>query len=234
MGGSIQWREPPASEPQHFAAAVEFGTRSAAGTGYMCYSQRSGPGVLLLHEFFGLQDSFKQYAARLSSSGFTVLAPDLYDGALATTVDEAIELRDGLDANRTAGRVEAAADFLVNNWHPRLGVIGFSLGAEFADALARSRPVEATVFDYGCGQDSASGFSGALLAHLATDDEWLPLPEAEQTMAAIRDAGVETDAYVYPGTGHWFANPAVEDAFKPEEAELAFTRTVDFLRYHLA
>jgi carboxymethylenebutenolidase len=234
MGGPIQWREPPASEPRHFATEVDFGTRRSPGTGYLYYSQRSGPGVLVLHEFFGLQESFKNYAARLSETGFTVLAPDLYDGVLARDVDDAIRLRDELDDKHALNRVEAAADFLVDNWHPRLGVVGFSLGASFADAVARSRPVEATVFYYGSGEKTASNFSGPLLAHLASDDEWTPVGEAREVLAELEGSGVDVETHVYPGTGHWFANPAVDDAYVHDAAEIAFDRTVDFLRHHLA
>lgn len=234
MGGSLQWREPVASQPQHFCKTITFGTRGTGGNGLLCYSQASGPGVLVLHEFFGLQDSFKEYAARLSRSGFTVLAPDLYDGAMAATVDEAIVLRDALDPARTAGRIEAAADFLVDNWHPRLGVIGFSLGASYADALARARPVEAIVFYYGWGETDPQGFNGPLLAHLASNDEWVPLDESQEAIEVFRDGGVEVDAHFYSGAGHWFANPEVQSAFRRDDAEVAFERTIDFLRYHLA
>jgi carboxymethylenebutenolidase len=236
MGGSYTWREPASSQPQHFSKWVDFGTRAASGSGLLCYSQASGPGVVLLHEFFGLQDSFKDYAARLSGAGFTVLAPDLYDGVLATTVEEAIELRDGIEAewDQTVLRIEAAADFLVDNWHPRLGVIGFSLGASFADALARRRTVEATVFYYGWGETDPGGFTGPLLVHLATDDEWMELDEARQAINDFENAGVNVEAHIYPATGHWFANPAVQSAYRDNDAALAFERTVTFLRHHLA
>lgn len=234
MGESFQGPEQAAAQPKHFSRTVGFGARGAAGTGLLCYSQASGPGVLLLHEFFGLQDSFKDYAARLSRSGFTVLAPDLYDGAMADTVDEAIVLRDAMDPVRTVGRIEAAADFLVDNWHPRLGVVGFSLGAGYADALARARPVEATVFYYGWGETDPKGFNGPLLAHLASDDEWVPLDESQEAIDALRAGGVEVDAHIYRGASHWFANPAVQSAFRRDDAEVAFERTVDFLRHHLA
>jgi carboxymethylenebutenolidase len=234
MGGSFEWREPTSSKPKRFSQTVQFGTRAAGGTGLLCYSQASGPAVLLLHEFFGLQDSFKDYAARLSQAGFTVLAPDLYDGAVATTVEGAIELRDRLEVDGTIRRLWAAADFLTDNWHPRLGVIGFSLGAEYADGVARTRPVEATVFYYGFGGDDATGFSSPLLVHLAGDDEWVTEDEARAAVAVLEDGGVDVEAHIYPGTGHWFANPAVPEAFDPAAADLAFARTVDFLRHHLA
>jgi hypothetical protein len=67
--GSMQWRHPPGRPPRDFGELMTFGTRRAGGTGYMAFSERAGPGVLLLHEFFGLQDSFKTYADALESEG---------------------------------------------------------------------------------------------------------------------------------------------------------------------
>src|SRR5918992_3672400 len=132
MGSTIQWREPPGDRPNKTTGEmVEFGNRRDAGRGYMARSQRVGPGVLLLHEFFGLQDSFKEMADRLNAEGFTVLTPDLYDGEVAGTVDEAIALRDRVDVDAALRKLGAAADLLKDNWHPRLGVMGFSLGADF-------------------------------------------------------------------------------------------------------
>jgi carboxymethylenebutenolidase len=217
---------------------VEFGRRNDACTGLLCYSERSGPGVVLLHEFFGLQDSFKEYSARLCDQGFTVLAPDLYDGRIAGSVDEALEIEENLDREAGMRRVEAACDFLVDNWHPRVGTIGFSMGTEFADGLARSRPVEATVLYYGLGKGDAKGFSGSLLVHLAESDEWMDEwmtdDEIKGTISGLVEGGVDAEVHTYPGTTHWFANLAVPDAYVDEAAELAFTRTVDFLKHNLA
>jgi pimeloyl-ACP methyl ester carboxylesterase len=157
MGKSIQSRRPPQNlQNRSFRRTIEFGKHRTAGSGYMSYSDRVGPSVILLHEFFGLQQSFKSYADLLNDQGFTVLAPDLYDGAIAESVESAQAMARSLDIERTVGRIKAAAQHLADNWHPRLGVVGFSLGADFAVELAQDFPVEAAVLCYGLGEMALS------------------------------------------------------------------------------
>ena len=215
---------------------VSFGRRADAGRGYMAHSERVGPGVLVLHEFFGLQRSFMDYADRLNEAGFTVLVPDLYDGAIAGSVDEAKALAQSLDVDATLRKLHAAASFLTDNWHPRLGVVGFSLGADFAIVVTEQRPVEAAVLYYGLGDlyDDPGGSTIPTLGHFAQTDEWLPIADAEKTFAILEANGTGSEMYVYPGTGHWFANSSVPDAFNPQAADLAFERTAEFLLHHLA
>ncbi len=141
----------------------------------MSYSERSGPGVLILHEFFGLQPSFMSYADALQSKGFTVLVPDLYDGRVASTLEDAGALRDALDDDTTMKRLEAACDHLTANWHPRLGVIGFSMGADLAMRLVQQRAVEAMIVYYGCGDVDPARWLGPIIGHFASDDDWTPL-----------------------------------------------------------
>lgn len=213
---------------------MSFGTRLHGGTGYMAYSERSGPGVLVLHEFFGLQPSFISFADSLEAEGFTVLVPDLYDGRMASTVEEAEALSDGLDFDDTMDRLDAACEHLIANWHPRLGVIGFSLGAYLATALVQRRSVEATIVYYGFSQVDPARWSGPIMGHFATNDEWTPLPEATAFFDDLSAAGIDARMFSYEGTGHWFANQSVPEAFNGDSARLAFERSVDFLRHHLA
>jgi carboxymethylenebutenolidase len=213
---------------------MHFGTRRHGGTGYMAYSERSGPGVLVLHEFFGLQPSFVSYADSLEAEGFTVLVPDLYDGRLASNIEEASALRDGLDFDATMQRLDAACEHLIDNWHPRLGVIGFSFGASLATALVQQRPAEATIVYYGFDEVDPTRWSGPILGHFATDDDWTPLQEATDLFANLSAAGIDARMFSYEETGHWFANESVPDAFNNEAAGLAFERSVDFLRHHLS
>ena len=234
MGKSIQWRQPATRAPREFSDMITFGTRSRGGTGYMSYSEKAGPAVLVLHEFFGLQPSFRSYADALEREGFTVLVPDLYDGRLASNVAEAEAISDGLDFEQTMQRLEAACEHLTANWHPRLGVIGFSLGAYLAIPLVQRRPVEATVVYYGINEVDPNRWSGPLLGHFATVDEWTPLQEVNDFFAGLSTAGIDAQMYSYENTGHWFANESVPDAFDSGAAGLAFNRTVDFLRHHLA
>jgi carboxymethylenebutenolidase len=227
-------QEPNDNEPGKYGRIVEFGGRSDGGSAYMAHSDRVGQGVLLLHEWFGLQDSFKRLADRLCDDGFTVLVPDLYDGAVAETVEQAGALSNGLDETRTMRRIKAAASFLVDNWHPRLGVIGFSLGASWASRLAHDFPVEATVLYYGTGPADPARWNGPVLGHFAEADDFEPAEDVRAFVGALEDGGVDVDLYFYEGTGHWFANAAVADAYDPDAAELALQRTVEFFHHHLA
>jgi carboxymethylenebutenolidase len=231
VGSTIQWREPPDDRPNRSSGEmVTFGRHRDAGRGYMARSERVGPGVLVLHEFFGLQPSFVDYADRLNAEGFTVLVPDLYDGAIAATVDEARVLAGGLDVDRTLAMLAAAAALLTDNWHPRLGVVGFSLGADFAVELSARRAIDALVVYYGIGDLSPARYDGPVLGHFAADDEWTPLEHAQSSFEALPDG----DLRVYSGVGHWFANAAVDHAYDEAAATEAFAATVDFLTYHLA
>ncbi len=228
--------EPNENEPAKHSGVVEFGGRSDGGRGYLSHSQRVGPSVLLLHEWFGLQEAFTNYADRFRDEGFTVLAPDLYDGYIASTVEEAETKMKATDADeKTMKRVRAAANFLTENWHPRLGVVGFSMGAAYAAMLASSHPVEATVIYYSAwpGEDPAN-WSGPALAHFAENDEFEPKEDCEAFVTTLADNGVEVEGHFYPGTGHWFANSSAPRGYDPEAAELAFQRTVEFFRHHLA
>jgi carboxymethylenebutenolidase len=215
---------------------IRFGGRTDGGDGYLSHSERVGPAVLVLHEFFGLQPSFLTFADRLNASGFTVLVPDLYDGALATTVDEARALAQGLDVDATIKKLHAAASFLTDNWHPRLGVIGFSLGADFAFVLATQRAVEALVLYYGLGDLDADpgGWRVPTLGHFGAEDEWTPVALAEKTFAALEDGEADCELHVYQDAGHWFANTSVPDAYRGEAADAAFEATTEFLLHHLA
>ena len=210
---------------------IEFGKRSDAGTGYMAYSDRVGPGVIVLHEFFGLQQSFKDYADKLCEAGFTVLAPDLYEGYIAPNVDEAGKTE--VDEDWAMRMLNAAASHLTDNWHPRLGVVGFSLGAGFAAEMATEMSPEAVVTYYGAAEASKS-WTAPLLAHWAENDEWEDAEYVKEYIEALRANGVEVDSYIYEGTGHWFANTAMPSAYEEEAAALAFERTVDFLHENLA
>lgn len=226
--------EPRAGRGTPVGDMVAFGKGRDAGTGYLARSERVGPGVLILHEFFGLTQSFKDMADALNSEGFTALAPDLYDGTIATTVEEARSLAQGLDVATVMLRLNAAAEHLTSNWHPRLGVIGFSLGAGLALELGARRELEAVVVYYGLEELAATRWRTPLLGHFAEEDEWMEEGLAEKTFRALDDDGVEAEFYVYPGTGHWFANRDVKDAHRPDAATDAWNRTVEFLTHHLA
>jgi carboxymethylenebutenolidase len=214
---------------------VSFGTRRNAWTGYQAASQRAGPGVLVIPELYGLTPGFRSLADRLNADElFTALAFDIYDGATTAHRDEAVSLRESLDRDRVVAKLTAAAEHLTANWHPRIGVIGFSLGAALAVALAQEIEIEASVVYYGFDQVDPDRWRGPVLGHFAEDDDALEPADAKGFLDAVLASGEEAEMHVYEGVGHGFANQDRPGSFDAASAELAYRRTCDFLRHHLA
>jgi carboxymethylenebutenolidase len=214
---------------------VSFGTRRHAWTGYQAASQRAGPGVLVIPELYGLTPGFRSLADRLNADElFTALAFDIYDGATAAHRDEAVALRDSLDRDRVVARLIAAAEHLTANWHPRIGVIGFSLGAACAVDLAQEIEIEATVVYYGFDQVDPDRWHGPVLGHFAENDDAPDPADVKGFLDAVLASGEEVEMHFYEGVGHGFANQDRVSSFDAASAELAYRRTCDFLRHHLA
>jgi carboxymethylenebutenolidase len=200
----------------------------------MVSSPRVGPCVVVLHEFFGLTQSFKDFSKRLNEEeGFTVLAPDLYGGRVASSVEEAGSFAGSLDSTTVVAQTVEAIEHMRMNWHPRVGVVGFSLGAGIGMAAAHAAKVDAAVVYYGADDSDAQAWAVPILGHFATNDEWDPIEDVRSLFAVLGAAGTPADLHTY-NAGHWFANSGVPDAFDNDAAELAWERTVDFLRHHLS
>lgn len=197
----------------------------------------SGPGVLFLHAWWGLNDTVKAICDRLAEAGFVVFAPDLYHGKIADTIPEAEALGSALDANHLQAKAEIAeaARFLdERSGQPERGlaVIAFSLGAYYALHLAAADPerIASVVLFYGAGGGDFSRSRAAYLGHFAEHDEYEPPASVAELEEELRRAGRPVTFHVYPGTGHWFFEPDRPDAYNPEAARLAWERTLAFLR----
>jgi carboxymethylenebutenolidase len=195
----------------------------------------AGTGILVLHPWWGLNDTIKSFCTRLAEAGFTAFAPDLYHGKLATTIPEAESLSSALDGERALQDVTAAVDFLCERCTQAdqgLAVIGFSLGAYFALQISTTRPehIRAVVLFYGTGPGDFAASQAAYLGHFAADDPY----ESEEYVNGLEDnlqsAGRPVTFYRYPGAGHWFAEPDRVEAYNPAAASLAWERTLAFLR----
>jgi carboxymethylenebutenolidase len=198
-----------------------------------------GPGVLVLHAWWGLNDFFKSVCDRLAAEGYVALAPDFYGGKVVDTADEATRLSEAADrAVMQEGILEAAVRFLVRQPGIRpigIGVIGFSMGAAYALALAGLRPntVRAVVLFYGTYIPDFSAATAAFLGHFAEHDEWEPAAGVAALQAALMEAGRPVTFYFYTGTGHWFFEANRPDTYRPEAAQLAWQRTLAFLAEQL-
>lgn len=203
-------------------------------------SAGSGPGALVLHAWWGLNDTIKDFCTRLAESGFLVFAPDLYHGRVANTIPDAQALGSTLDANHLQAKFEIAeaAAFLrerAGQAYRGIAVIGFSLGAYYALDLAAADPerVRSVVLFYGTGPADFSKSRASYLGHFAENDEYEPASNVDELEVALIRAGRPVTLHRYPGVGHWFFEPDRADAYNQAAAALAWERTLTFLRSSL-
>ena len=204
--------------------------------GHLAIPKTSNGGkVLVLHAWWGLNETIKNFCNRLAQEGFTVYAPDLYHGKLVDTIPAAETLSNSLNEDQTNENLDIAIKFLVDNSpHSSKGiaVIGFSMGAFFALDLSARIPdnIRSVVVYYGTGPVDFTGSNASFLGHFAEMDEFEPLSNIEELEAGLRKAGRPVSFYTYPGTGHWFCEPDRSQAFDPIATALAWERTLSFLR----
>ncbi len=210
-------------------AAGELSTRAYA-TGE---ARPGNPGVVVFHPWWGLNQDVLVYADRLAGAGFAVLAPDLYRGPTTASIEEAERLSSSMDEKAADAIALAAIDLLAGKLGPasRLAVLGFSLGAAWSlwSPAHSERPAASVVYYGSISGPSLSNGRVPVLGHFAETDPYEPDEGVAAFEATLRSAGREATIYRYPGTGHWFAEPS-RDAYRPEAANLAFERTVEFLR----
>jgi carboxymethylenebutenolidase len=196
-----------------------------------------GSPVLVLHAWWGLNDTIKSFCARLAESGFVAFAPDLYHGKIAKTIPEAEILGRALDGNflEAKGEIADAATFLNSRFGQDgrgLAVIAFSLGVYYALDLAAADPdhIRSVVIFYGTGDDDYRNSRASYLGHFAEEDEFEPQSNVDGLEQSLERAGRPVAFYRYPGTGHWFFEPDRPDAYDQAAARLAWERTLAFLK----
>jgi carboxymethylenebutenolidase len=201
---------------------------------YLAMSENGGPGILLLHAWWGLKPFFKQVCDRFAGQGFTVLAPDLRDGQIATTIDNAKALMEKNDNQFVGDTVTAAKEHLRNMVKGKIGLVGFSMGAAWALVLASNVPdqIAATVLFYGNEYVDYEKITSKVMGHYSDNDEWEPNEYVEKTFAALKSAGVDAKLHIYPGVSHWFVEEDRPEFHAPS-ALLAWSRTYEFLRKNL-
>jgi carboxymethylenebutenolidase len=194
-----------------------------------------GPPVLLLHPWWGLNQTIRDLADRLAGDGFTVMAPDMFNGTVLTTKDDAeanVKSLTEADGERIRASVLATLDQLLAHPDARgdsAAIIGLSFGAMEGTEVATERPDVGALVTYYSGIFEAPDRI-AYLGHFAEDDEFddsAQVPDLEQTL------GEGSAAHVYPGTKHWFIE-SDRPEFDSDATELAYARTVAFLREQLA
>lgn len=197
--------------------------------GYLALPENGkGRGILVLHAWWGLNDFFKSLCDRLAAQGMVAFAPDLNEGKIAATVDEAQQLIDTRDFSAAKITAEAAMQFL--RGHPlvsdeKLAAIGFSMGAAHALLLNEQFPESygKLVLFYGPSEMDVSASQARIQFHFAENDTWEPVESVKKMHAP------EAEIHIYPGVGHWFFESDRPDAFDQSAADLAWQRLIDFL-----
>ncbi len=207
---------------------------------YYLSKPRFGKGrpVVVLHAWWGLNGFIRGFCDRLAKEGFVALAPDLYRGAVASTIEEAEKLSSALEQDVVAQDISRAVERLQDisgTNRGGIGVIGFSLGGYWALWLAtqESNPVAATVVFYATRGGDYSQTHSAFQFHHAEADEFEPASEVEKMRNRLSAAGKPAEFHSYAGTTHWFFESDRTDAYRAESAQLAWERTVEFLNAHL-
>lgn len=194
-----------------------------------------GTPILVLHAWWGLNDTIRAFCNRLAAAGFVTFAPDLFEGKVAQTIADAEVLASSFDAKQeqVMGQIQAAVQFLLERTGTsQLAAVGFSFGAYYGLHLAVVAPdaVQSLVIFYGTGVSDFRGAKARVLGHFAEHDEFEPLDNVEALEELISAAGLPVTFYHYPGTGHWFFEPDVVEAYNEAAANLAWERTLAFLK----
>lgn len=221
---------------------VTFASNGTQAHGYLARPPSDrGPGLIVIQEWWGLTDHIAGIADRFASEGFVALAPDLYGGPTTHEAEEAGRLMQELPPGRAARDLSGAVDYILGleeTTGDKVGAVGFCMGGGFVLALAAQRPdrVAAAVAFYPVGPtpEDLSGIAARVMVHVAEQDQFLPLPAAAELKERIaRATGSEPLLHTYPA-GHAFVNDEnLLGTYDPEQASLAWHRTVQFLRSEL-
>ncbi|HEY3378412.1 MAG TPA: dienelactone hydrolase family protein [Armatimonadota bacterium] len=196
------------------------------------------PGIVMIHEWWGLNSNIKAEADKYGHAGYNVLAVDLF-GKVATTADEATKLVQGLDQQAATAQLLAAADYLRTrrDSNGRVGSLGWCFGGGQSLNLALHDPkLNAAVIYYGqpvTDPQQLAKIKAPMLGHFGETDQSIPLARVTAFNQALTAAGVRHTIYTYPGAGHAFANPTNTSAYQRDAAVKANKRTEAFLKKYL-
>ncbi len=200
-----------------------------------------GAGVLVLHAWWGLNDFMREFCDRLAQEGFVALAPDLYSGKIARTIEEAEQQINQWDEEKVVPTILLPAVEELRK-HPAvtssgLGVVGFSMGAFWSLWIAQQEPDLFRAVSVFYGTDGGTGdfhqSKAAFQGHFAAADPYEPAEGVKALEDSLKAANRPVDFYTYPDTGHWFFEKDRRDAYNAQAALSAWNRTTAFLHEHL-
>ena len=220
---------------------VEFEANGGKAKGYLAEPEGEGPGLIVLHEWWGLDDSMRRMADRFAEEGFVALVPDLFHGDTTEQPDEAQQQLMALNMDEAVKEMSGAVEYLLQ--HPKcngqVGSVGFCAGGGLSVWAAAANPkIGAAVTYYYVmphGKPDFSKIRGPVLGHFGTEDDFVSVDDAKALEAELQEAGVEVAFEFYEGGGHAFANDHDRlGTYDEGHTKKAWSKTVDFLRRHLS
>lgn len=218
------------------SVSYKSGDETVQGILYTPAGQGPFPALLVVHEWWGLNDWVKEQASKLADQGYASLAIDLYRGKVATTPDMAHEIMRGVPEDRAKRDLHAAFEFLAsqpNVKKDRIGSIGWCMGGGYSLDVALQEPtLAATVINYGhlaTDTDALKKINAPILGLFGGQDRGITPADVNQFKGTMEQLGKKVEIKIYDDAGHAFENPYNKDGYRAADAADAWKRTVDFL-----
>jgi carboxymethylenebutenolidase len=198
------------------------------------------PGIIVIHEWWGLNEWVKDQASKLADQGYEALAIDLYRGKVATTPEEAHEIMRGVPEDRANRDLGAAFDFIASQPNinkNRIGAIGWCMGGGYSLDVALDEPtLAADVINYGhlaTDPETLKKINAPILGLFGAQDKGITPDDVHQFESQMKQLGKTIDVKIYDDAGHAFENPNNKTGYRPADAEDAWNRTLKFLSENL-
>jgi carboxymethylenebutenolidase len=221
---------------------VEFKSGNDTISGFLATPDAPGVhgAIIVIHEWWGLNDWVKEQTVKFAELGFVALAVDLYRGKVATDANQAHELMRGLPQDRGVQDLKAAYAYLAarKDVKPdRIGSVGWCMGGGLSIQLAVHEPhLRACVVNYGAlptDPNDIQQINATVMGNFGEEDHGITVADVDAFKKAMANANRTFDIKEYPGAGHGFENPNNKDGYRPEAAADAWTRSINFLKFLL-
>ena len=216
--------------------SYQSGDETVQGILYPPATKGPFPALIVIHEYWGLNDWVKDQASKLTAQGYVTLAVDLYRAKVATTPDMAHELMRGVPEDRAKRDLHAAFEFLAaqpNVEKNRIGSIGWCMGGGYSLDVAPQEPtLAADVINYGhlaTDTDALKKINAPILGLFGAQDRGITPDDVHKFEVSMKQLGKKIDVKIYDDAGHAFENPNNKDGYRAADAGDAWKRTVDFL-----
>ena len=212
------------------------GDETVQGVLYTPAGKGPFPALVVIHEWWGLNDWVKEQATKLADEGYVALAVDLYRGKVATTPEMAHEIMRGVPEDRAKRDLHAAVEFLKsqpNVKKDRIGSIGWCMGGGYAlDVALREPDLAAAVIHYGhlaTDLEALKKINAPILGIFGAQDRGIPPEDVHKFEQALQQLGKKIEIKIYDDAGHAFENPNNKPGYRADDAADAWKRTIAFL-----